>query len=149
EAPSEVSTTAPSAGEAAQAPTSSTTQSTVTRSTAKPAAASKKLTALAASGLKGVTAKPSGGITNVTQPPSTTPNKDIQPGGSVTWLRANDPATLDPIGMNGAATGDGQQGMMIFDELLYSDGGAITPQTAVSLTSTDAVVWTLKLHPSI
>jgi peptide/nickel transport system substrate-binding protein len=104
---------------------------------------------LPANGNKNVVAGPAGGITNVTQPASSAPNKEAQPGGSITWLRANDPTTLDPIGLNGAATGDGQQAMMVYDELVYSDNGTITPQTAQSLTSADAVVWTLKLKPNI
>ena len=40
--------------------------------------------------------------------------------------------------------------MAVFDMLVYSDATAsIMPQTAESLTSTDALVWTLKLHPNI
>ena len=40
---------------------------------------------------------------------------------------------------------------MVFDMLAYSDpaDGEVKPQTAESLTSTDAVVWTLKLQPNI
>jgi peptide/nickel transport system substrate-binding protein len=40
---------------------------------------------------------------------------------------------------------------MVFDMLLFSDlkTSAVTPQTAESLTSTDALAWTLKLRPNI
>ena len=149
---SEATTTTTGAGEGT-ATTASTTSTTaaasVTVTTAKTTATTKKSAALPASGSKGVTSTPKGGITNVTAAPTTAPSKDIQTGGSITWLRGAEITTMDPIGMNGAGTGDGPMGYMIFDELFYSDGGTVTPQTAESLTSTDAVTWTLKLHANI
>jgi peptide/nickel transport system substrate-binding protein len=39
--------------------------------------------------------------------------------------------------------------MAVMDLLVYSDGGTVKGQTVESLTSTDALVWTLKLHPNI
>jgi peptide/nickel transport system substrate-binding protein len=95
--------------------------------------------------------KVTGGITNITSPPATVPAADIQPGGTITFLKIGDIASLDPIALPNSGSSDGPAASAIFDTLLYSDpiAGQIQPQTASSLTSTDALVWTLKLKPNI
>jgi peptide/nickel transport system substrate-binding protein len=131
------STTAPAAGGATPTTSRKTTATTVKRST----------TPTTSSIARG----PAGGITNVTSPPSTAPNKAITPGGTITWLKGGDIPSLDPIRLNNGGTADGAMGSMIYDLLVYTDPvqGTVIPQTAESLTSTDAVVWTLKLRPNI
>src|SRR4051812_18263091 len=114
-----------------------------------PTTARKRTSIATAPSSKAVTAAPTGGITSVTSPPSTAPAANIQPGGSVTWLRGGDMSSFDPAVMSNAGTVEGLQGAMVYDLLLYSDGGTITPQTAEALTSPDGLVWTLKLHPNI
>src|SRR5262249_24752351 len=79
--------------------------------------------------------------------PTTQPSAGVQPGGTLTYLRAADNPTMDPIGMTTNVGGYGPPAAAIYDVLVYSDpkDGQVKPQTAVSLTSTDALVWTLQL----
>ena len=133
-APSTTSTTAGSSGATATA--------RVTASTAK-----KTTTTAAAITNKKVT----GGIANVQTATTTTPPVAIQPGGTITFLKGADIASLDPIALPNSGSNDGPPASAVFDLLLYSDpiSGTIKPQTAQSFTSTDALVWTLKLQPNI
>jgi len=64
---------------------------------------------------------------------------------------AGDIQNLDPITMQNSGSTDAIRGSAVYDMLLYSDlkTSTIVPQTAESLTSADALVWTLKLHPNI
>jgi peptide/nickel transport system substrate-binding protein len=142
------STAAPSDGatsttvaSAAPVPSRSTSAST-TRTT-------KKTTATTASGA--VIAGPRGGITNATAPPSTAPRQDIQSGGTVTFLKVAEIPSLDPITMNNSGGNDAPPASALFDMLVYTDpsNGSVVPQTAESLTSSDALVWTLRLRPNI
>jgi peptide/nickel transport system substrate-binding protein len=105
-----------------------------------------------------VTAAPSksvtnvaGGITNVTQPATTAPPADFQPGGTITYAKTADVASLDPVKITNSGASDGFLADAIYDMLLYTDAktGSIVPQTAESLTSSDGQVWTLKLRPNI
>ena len=51
--------------------------------------------------------------------------------------------------MANSGASDGPAGFAIFDMLFYTDGGAVKSHTADSLTSADAITWTLKIHPGI
>src|SRR5439155_8741850 len=95
--------------------------------------------------------KVAGGITNVTAEPTTAPPEDVQPGGTLIYLKVADGPGLDPIKISNSGNSDGPPAFMIFDMLVYSDlkDGQVKPQTAESLTSTDALVWTLKIKPNI
>jgi peptide/nickel transport system substrate-binding protein len=145
------STAAPGAG----APTTGTsvaasqsaTATTVKSSTVTTAKKGSTATTAAAVANKKVT----GGITNVTSAPATAPAADIQPGGTITFLKISDIASLDPIALPNSGTNDGPAAAAVFDTLVYSDpiAGQIQPQLASSLTSTDALVWTLKLKPNV
>jgi peptide/nickel transport system substrate-binding protein len=91
-----------------------------------------------------------GGIGNVVSTSSTAPNKDIQPGGTLNIGEGPDVAT--GFDMNQVITGNKTpQYMAVFDVLVYTDptDGVVKPQIADSLTSTDAVVWTLKIKPKV
>ena len=133
---------------AATATTATTAKSTAT--TAKAASSStKKATTTTAPG-KAVTQLRTG-VGNVTSSPTTAPPSDIQPGGTVTYAKTADVANLDPIKITNSGASDGFLADSVYDMLVYSDvaTGKIVPQTAESVTSTDAVVWTLKLRPGI
>ena len=128
-------TTATTAGGGTTATTKKTTGTTARKSTIS-SAPSKKV---------------AGGITNVTAAPATAPPQDVQPGGTLIYLKVADGPGLDPIRISNSGNSDGPPAFMIYDMLVYSDlaDGVVKPQTAESLTSTDAVVWTLKLQPNI
>ena len=136
--------------------TGATTAATVAGSTGTTATTARRTTATTRKSVitnitvnKGVAAAPAGGIGNVTTTSSTAPRTDVQPGGTLTWLKAGDVTSLDPITMVNNGSTDGPPAFAIFDMLLYTDGGIVTPQLATSLTSTDALVWTLTLHPGV
>jgi peptide/nickel transport system substrate-binding protein len=90
-------------------------------------------------------------LTNVTAAPTTAPNASIEPGGTLTFMKVGELASMDPTQMINSGGDDGPQGNMVYDYLLYTNtkDGSLVPQTAQSLTSTDAVVWTMKLRPNI
>src|SRR5213078_2078192 len=88
-------------------------------------------------------------IINVTTTSSTAPRTDIQPGGTITKLATTDFNNLDPA-YTTASTLDGAPTFAVFDTLMYDDRESnIVPQTAASMTSTDGIVWTLKIRPNI
>src|SRR5438477_914181 len=91
------------------------------------------------------------GIDNVTDTPATTTPSEVQPGGTITYAKTADVASLDPTRITNSGASDGFLADSVYDMLVYSDvaTGKIVPQTAESLTSNDAVVWTLKLRPGI
>src|SRR5215471_12536488 len=122
-----------------------TTSIATGRTTATTAKKTSKTTVIQAN--KPVT----GGISNVTSPPNTAPLQQVQPGGTITFLKGAEIASLDPIALPNSGTNDGPPAAAVFDLLVYSDptDGLVKPQTANSLTSTDALVWTLKLRPNI
>jgi peptide/nickel transport system substrate-binding protein len=129
------------------APTATGNTTATTRATAKKTATSTG---------KAVTVPPAkrtvtGGIGNVVAAPTTAPSKDVQPGGTLTWLQVSDTGFVDPIRVQNFAASDGPIGAMLYDMLVYTDqsNGVVKPQTAQSLTSTDGLVWTLKLQPNI
>jgi peptide/nickel transport system substrate-binding protein len=93
--------------------------------------------------------KVQGGLTNVTSAPTTAPSKDIQPGGTLTLYKPSEIPGLDPINISNSGSFDNPPAQAVFDQLVYSENGVITPSAADSLTSTDALVWTLKLHPNM
>jgi peptide/nickel transport system substrate-binding protein len=102
----------------------------------------------------GDTATPStvaSGVTNIAPPTTTVEPPNLQRGGTLTYVDASDPATLDPNLMTTSAPTDGVIGSALYDNLMYfnSKDGKITPSTALSLTSSDGLVWTLKLRSGI
>jgi peptide/nickel transport system substrate-binding protein len=72
-----------------------------------------------------------------------------QPGGTANVLKSSEAPGLDPIQMANAVGTDGWPGEAIFDFLVYVEDGNVKGSTADSLTSTDGLVWTLKLRPNI
>jgi peptide/nickel transport system substrate-binding protein len=95
---------------------------------------------------------PKSGISNVSAAPTTAPPSDVQPGGTLTFMQASG-GNGDQNILKAANTGqtDAPTLFMLFDYLVYTDPatGQVVPQTAQSLTSTDGLVWTLKLKPNI
>jgi peptide/nickel transport system substrate-binding protein len=139
--------------------TGDTTASTSTSTTAASAATAttaKKATSTATKKTTATTVTPSvnkqvtGGIGNVVSTSSTAPSKEIQPGGTLTIGEGPDVAT--GFDMNQVITGNKTpQYMAVLDVLVYTDpqDGQVKGQIADSLTSTDAVVWTLKIKPNV
>ncbi len=78
------------------------------------------------------------------------PASDAKRGGTLTYLKFNEVDTLDPLQMRNAPTDDGPYGLAIFDYLFYFDEqGNVVPQIAESLTSDDAITWTLKIRDGV
>jgi peptide/nickel transport system substrate-binding protein len=121
----------------------------VTATTAKTSATTAKR-ATTATTARPVLA-PSSPIAQVTAPPTTAPSSNIHPGGTLTYISGSEVGSLDPAMLRvGGPVSQGQPLVALFDVIVFEDTtGAITPQTAQSLTSSDAVVWTLKLQPNI
>jgi peptide/nickel transport system substrate-binding protein len=67
------------------------------------------------------------------------------------YAKTGDIASIDPVKISNQAASDGVIADALYDMLFYNDvaTGTIVPQTAESITSTDAVTWTLKLRPNI
>jgi peptide/nickel transport system substrate-binding protein len=96
--------------------------------------------------------KPTGGITNVTaEVTTTTPRADITPGGTLRYLKTGDFPGMDPTRISNSGNSDGPGASMVYDMLAYTSlaDGQVKPRTMESLTSTDALVWTMKLRPNI
>ena len=143
------STTSTTAG------TTETTAASVTSSTAgatSTTAAAKTATTVNRGKTSATTTKAApinASIINVTTTSSTAPRTDIQPGGTMVKLATTDFNNLDPA-FTTASTLDGAPTFAVFDTLMYDDRFAnIVPQTAESMTSSDGIVWTLKLRPNI
>jgi peptide/nickel transport system substrate-binding protein len=160
-APSDASTTSTTA---ATESTSSTDAAAVPSTTSTSAAAAKASTGTTAKKTTATTAKTvkgsqtvgvantvKGGISNITAAPSTAARSDITPGGTLTLYLTGDIQNLDPITMQNSGSTDAPPGSLVFDMLMYTDlkTSTVVPKTAESLTSTDALVWTLKLRPNI
>jgi peptide/nickel transport system substrate-binding protein len=76
----------------------------------------------------------------------------VQPGGTINALVGTEITSLDPARSGGGVGGgDSQRLFALYDALLYQDPttGAIIPQTLVSMTTSDAVTWTLKIKAGI
>ena len=123
----------------------STTVRSVTATTAK-----KKTTSVATK----TTAVPvaSQGVAQVTAPPTTAPSEPVQSGGNMNALVGTEITSLDPARSGGGVGGgDSQRLFALYDALLYQDPntGGVVPQTLTSMTTTDALTWTLKIKPTI
>jgi peptide/nickel transport system substrate-binding protein len=134
------STTA--AGAAAAGGTSATTAKKATTATT-----AKKSTVAPSQGSKAVT-NVQGGLTNVTSAP-TTAQPGAQPGGTLTLYKGSDIPALGPESLPVTGSFDMPDGSALYDLLAYTDNGEVKPQAMESLTSTDALVWMLKLHPNM
>ena len=121
---------------------------TATTAKSSGGSSSKKVTTTTAARTKQTLAS---GINNVVAAPTTTtPPADVQVGGTFTYLNASDPATVDADLLGTSVPSDGVTGAALYDTLMYFNrNGQVTPQTASSMTSTDGLVWTLKLRPNI
>src|SRR4051794_12051810 len=130
---------------------STTTAGGATATTAKKTTTTaKKKSSVTAAPSKGVT-QINVGIGNVTSSPTTAPPPNFQPGGTITYAKTGDIGSIDPVKVTNSGASDGFLADAVYDLLLYTDvqSGKIVPQTADSLPSTDAQVWTLKLRPGI
>src|SRR5262249_41109912 len=134
------STTAQTTESTSASATTASTVGSVSNTTAKKTETTAKKST-ATSTKQGVKSTIVGGITNVTAAPTTAPRDDIQPGGTITMFIAGDIQNLDPITMQNSGSTDAIRGSAVYDMLMYSDlkTSTIVPQTAESLTSTDAV----------
>jgi peptide/nickel transport system substrate-binding protein len=58
---------------------------------------------------------------------------------------------LDPTTLGGFASSDGSPAFSMFDSLMRWDDAtnSVVPQLAESLTTTDSIVWTMKLRPNV
>jgi peptide/nickel transport system substrate-binding protein len=67
------------------------------------------------------------------------------------YLKASDALGFDPVNLNANSGADAPSSFAVFGALVYGDpsDGTVKPHMADSLTSTDGVVWTLKLKPNI
>jgi peptide/nickel transport system substrate-binding protein len=143
-APGETTSTTGLAG----APTSPTTAK---RATSSGGTATKSSTATTAKKSTNVDKQVQGGITNVTSAPTTAASSNIQPGGTLVYLKASDALGFDPIVLNANSGADAPSSFAVFGALVYGDpsDGTVKPHIADSLTSSDGVVWTLKLKPNV
>ena len=87
----------------------------------------------------------------MSSPSTTTPPSGLQRGGTLTYLKPAEIGGLDPVVLPNSGASDGPLAAMVFDMLVYTDpnDGSVKAQTAESLTTSDALVWTLKLKPGI
>jgi peptide/nickel transport system substrate-binding protein len=105
-------------------------------------------------GIKTVTPTTVGGIVQVSAPPSTAaPAVQAQPGGTATVLVDIESVHFDPVKNSGLSlrSGDPHRYIAVYDALLYTDSstGNVIPQTVESMTTQDAMTWTLKLRPNL
>jgi peptide/nickel transport system substrate-binding protein len=142
---------APAAAEATTTSTAAVTSGASTATTAKATTATTARKTSATTTKVGVKSTIAGGITNITAAPTTTPRTDIQPGGTITLYLTGEIQNLDPLTMQNSGSTDAPPGSAVYGMLMYSDlkTSTVMPGMAESLTSTDALVWTLKLHPNI
>src|SRR3954447_10154851 len=94
-----------------------------------------------------------GGIVSVGGTTTTTAGgKPAQPGGTLTQIISSENQGFDPtrMGINGAST-DGTSGAALYDALVYNDpfDGQTYPNIAESMTSSDGLVWVLKIRPNV
>jgi peptide/nickel transport system substrate-binding protein len=136
------------AGDATTTTAAGAASSKATTTTAKRTTATTKKSAIAPSTAnKGVT-NVQGGITNVTSA-STAPPSDVTPGGTLTVYKPSEIPGMDPVNISNSGSFDAPPAFAVYDALAYSDNGTVKPQAMESLTSSDALVWTLKLHPNM
>ena len=142
-----VTTTAPAAE-------STSTTAATTAGTGK-TTATKAATTVKSSTKKAFTTSPPPtvqGLAQATTTAPTTPSEPIQPGGTLTVLFHTESNGFDPTkGVGNASGNDMQRMFQVYDALVYQDPptGSVVPETAQSMTSADAKVWTLKLRDGI
>ena len=79
----------------------------------------------------------------------------LQPvaGGKLSVLITSETRGMDPIAVTGSSGLGGEPPRMyaVYDALMLTDNktGEVKPALAESLTSTDRIVWTLKLRPNV
>ena len=75
------------------------------------------------------------------------------PGGKLSVLITSETRGMDPIAVTGSSGLGGEPPRMyaVYDALMLTDNktGEVKPVLAESLTSTDRIVWTLKLRPNV
>jgi peptide/nickel transport system substrate-binding protein len=74
-----------------------------------------------------------------------------QPGGTITMAMFTETAGLDPMVSSGNGVTGAIEMTSIYDSVMRWNpaSGKYEPRTAESLTSTDNIVWTLKIRPNI
>lgn len=83
------------------------------------------------------------------------PTTSLQPvvGGKLTVLITSETRGMDPVAVTGSSGLGGEPPRMyaVYDALMLTDNktGEVKPALAESLTSTDRIVWTLKLRPNV
>ena len=93
------------------------------------------------------TTSPSGG--------GAAPSSSVQPvaGGKLTMMITSEIRGMDPVNVTGSSGLSGEPIRMhaVYDSLVLTDNktNEVKPEVAESLTSTDNIVWTLKLRPNI
>jgi peptide/nickel transport system substrate-binding protein len=137
----------------AESATSTTAAAGTTGGTTTTTAKKSTATTAKKNALSNATApKNIGGIAQVTTTASTAPAEPPQPGGTLTVELAAEGNGFDPSFSTGSIGGtDPLKLFAVFDGLVYADGtsGSIVPQTAESMTTSDAITWKLKIRPGI
>lgn len=72
-------------------------------------------------------------------------------GGSITMILFDEGRGLDPTTLGGFASSDGSPAFSMFDSLMRWDDptNSVVPQLAESLTTSDSIVWTMKLRAGV
>ena len=85
--------------------------------------------------------------------PVTTGAAQPVPGGKITMMLVAETRGMDPVQVTGSSGLGSEPPRMhaIYDSLVLTDNktGEVKPALAESLTSTDNIVWTLKLRPNV
>jgi peptide/nickel transport system substrate-binding protein len=89
----------------------------------------------------------------VTAPPSTVaPSEPPQPGGTITFSQNSEGFGYDTARFStNAVTSDQPKLFAVYDALVYTDPstGNVVPELATSMTTADAIVWTMKIRPDV
>src|SRR4051812_40440830 len=150
--------------------TATTAATTETSSAAAPAAIAANTTALATT----TTAKPSSsakkvitatGKGNSALPPTQAPRSEVistpttvpqgeppQPGGTLTAMVGFEGSGYDPARFsNASVSGDMHRLFAVYDALVYADPttGSVQPELATAVTTSDAIVWTIKIRTNV
>lgn len=139
-----------------------TTADNGTATTVAGAVSATTSTAKASTGVKttATTKKPSSNPSftvapraQVTAPPATAaPSEPPQPGGTITFSQNAEGFGYDTTRFStNAVTSDQPKLFAVYDALVYTDPstGNVVPELATSMTTADAIVWTMKLRPNV
>jgi peptide/nickel transport system substrate-binding protein len=89
----------------------------------------------------------------VTAPPSTAaPSEPPEPGGTITFAQNAEGFGYDTAKFStNAVTSDQPKLFAVYDALVYTEPltGNVVPELATSMTTADAIVWTMKIRPNV